>query len=74
MAVTPTRAVPATIAPLSPHLETAIPAGISKTSWPMPFIATTKLAAATVEPSSRANSGITGITAPWPMENRIVGR
>jgi hypothetical protein len=47
---------------------------MSKPIVPNPRNATTMLAIATDAPRSFANSGMTGMTAPWPTANRKVGR
>ena len=64
MATMPISVVPATMVPLSPHFETASPAGTSPMIWPMPRSATMNAARAKEAPSSRAKSGMAGMTTP----------
>jgi hypothetical protein len=40
----------------------------------MPLMPTTRLASAAEAPRFTARRGTTGMTAPWPTENRKVGR
>ena len=73
-AMSPSTAVAMTIAFRSPNRATSTPDGMSKTMVPIPRRATIAPANAGEAPRSRARRAITGMAAPWPMENRKFGR